>query len=116
MATKPIPESRLTAGTGIKILHRQEHEVIDAYQLTEAERREFDYLPWADIDAGRDSASFFRRNGDLYDLGNFTRTSEGSTERKLGWHGVAHDTFFSGTLVRISDDGETVLSALELCG
>lgn len=116
MATKGIPESRLTAGTGIKILHRQEHELIDAWQLTPDERREFDYLDWPAIDEGRDSASFFRRDGDLYDLGEFTLTSEGSTERRLGWHGVRGDSFFSGVLVRISDDGETVLSALELCG
>ena len=104
----------LTAGTGIKIINRQEHEIIDAWQLTEAERAAFDYLDWPAIDDGRDSASFFRRNGELYDLGTFMRTSPGSTEYRLGWHGCAADSFFSGTLARIADDGETVLSALVL--
>lgn len=104
----------LTAGTGIKILHRQEHEIIDACQLTEAERAEFDYLDWPAIDAGTDSASFFRRSGDLYDLGTFMRTEPGGDLARLGWHGYAGDSFFSGTAVHVSDDGETVLSALIL--
>jgi hypothetical protein len=104
----------LTAGTGIKILHRQEHEIIDACQLTETERAEFGYLDWPAIDDGRDSASFFRRDGELYDLGSFMRTSPGSTEYRLGWHGFAADSFFSGIAVHISDDGETILSALLL--
>ena len=107
--------SSLTAGTGITITGRQEHEIIDACQLTPDERAEFDYLDWPAIDDGRDGATFFRRDGDLYDLGNFMRTSPGSTEYRLGWHGCRGDSFFSGILVHISDDGETVLSALELC-
>lgn len=43
---------------------------IDAYELTDNERKEFDYLKWDKIDAGEDSATFFRFKGQLYDLGN----------------------------------------------
>ncbi len=35
-------------------------DIIDAWQLTPAERCEFDYLDWAAIEHGNDSASFFR--------------------------------------------------------
>jgi hypothetical protein len=104
----------LTAGTGITIIRRQEHDIVDAWQLTPAERARFDYLDWPAIEAGRDSASFFRRDGELHDLGTFLRTSPGSTEYTLGWHGCAGDSFFSGTLVRVAEDGESVLSALVL--
>jgi hypothetical protein len=104
----------LTAGTGITITGRQEHEIIDAFQLTEAERADFDYLNWPGIDDGTDSGSFFRRNGDLYDLGTFTRTQPGGTLAQLGWHGVAGDSFYSGIAVHVSRDGETMLSALVL--
>jgi hypothetical protein len=44
--------------------------LIDAYELSEKERAEFDYLDWQKIDAGEDSATFFRYKGQLFDLGN----------------------------------------------
>lgn len=72
--------------------------LINGWELTEAERAEFDYHDWAAIDEGTDSAEFFRYRGDLYDLANFTRIS--SDGDLAGWEGVAADSFFSGTLIR----------------
>ena len=43
--------------------------IIDDYQLTPAERKDFDYLDWTAIDGGTESASFVRYKGTLYDLG-----------------------------------------------
>lgn len=78
---------------------------VDAYELTAAERAEFDYLDWSAIDAGTDSATFVRYRGELMDLGEFTVTD------LPGWDGINTDTFFSGTVVRYvdADGGESVV-------
>lgn len=93
----------------VKIITNNHHrDIIDASQLTEKEQEEFDYLNWEAIKDGRDSASFFRYRGDLYDLGTFTRCDA------PGWDGCQADSFFSATLVRYVDDFECVVVALML--
>jgi hypothetical protein len=87
---------------------------IDAYELTAAERAEFDYLDWDKIESGEDSATFFRYKGTLYDLGEFSRDygitrDAGLPEHLSKWDGYASDTFFSATVVRLSADGESVV-------
>lgn len=87
--------------------------VIDGYELTAAERAEFDYYRWPDTPAddyragSRDGeeASFVRYRGELHDLGEFTACSE------HGWDGIHNETFFSGVLVRYVDDHERVIVA-----
>lgn len=98
--------------TEYKIVKREQSDVVDAWELTPAERAEFDYLDWPAIEAGTDSASFFRRHGELHDLGNFLRTEEGGELRRLGYHGFAADSFFSGIAVHVDPEGEYVISAL----
>jgi len=83
--------------------------VVDAWELTPAERVEFDYLDWAAIEAGSDSASFFRYRGQLYDLGEFMRWSSAPEPELRKWDGYASDSFFSATVVRYVDDGESVV-------
>ena len=56
--------------------------IIDAWELTPAERLEFDYLDWPAIERGEDSASFVRYRGDLHDLGDVMRAPE--SMRALG--------------------------------
>lgn len=68
--------------------------VIDAFELTPREREGFDYLDWAAIDEGRDSASFFRYRGELYDLGEFTVATHPA------WDGVMPISYFTGIMVR----------------
>ena len=86
-------------------------DVIDACELTPAERTEFDYLNWPAIDAGRDSASFFRYRGQVYDLGEFMRADVGHGSPFARWDGYTNDSFFSGTLVRFVENGERVIVA-----
>lgn len=79
--------------------------VIEAYELTPEERKEFDYLDWTKIEAGEDSASFFRYKGQLYDLGEFMRDygitkGAGLPPHLANWDGYASDSFFSATVVR----------------
>jgi hypothetical protein len=83
---------------------------IDACELTPAERAEFDWLDWSAIDEGCGSASFFRYRGQLYSLDQFTYLDHPAGPF-AGWHGISHDSAFSGVLVKISDDGETVTVA-----
>lgn len=104
----------LTEGLGFRITGRERSDLVDASELTPGERVPFDYLEWPDIDAGRDSATFFRRHGELHDLGCFLRTQEDGDLRRLGYHGYAGDSFFSGIAVHLDPDGESVISALIL--
>jgi hypothetical protein len=87
---------------------------IDAWDLTAKERAEFDYVKWDKIDAGEDSATFFRYRGQLFDLGEFQRDygitkGAGLPAHLSKWDGYASDSAFSATVVRLSDDGETVV-------
>lgn len=82
--------------------HRR--EVLDAWELTPAEREEFDYLDWKALEAGEDSASFFRYKGQLYDLSDMPMAPDAL--KALGWDGFASDTFWSGIAVRyFTEDG-----------
>lgn len=89
-------------------------DLIDAYELTTAERAEFDYLDWPGIDAGTDSATFFRYHGRLYDLGEFSRDygitrGAGLPASLSTWDGYQSDSFYSATVVRYVDDGDRVV-------
>ena len=86
--------------------NHQPRNLTDAYELSAKERAEFDYLDWAAIDAGEDSATFVRYLGRLYDVGEFLR-SDGFGEF---WHGADTDTFFSATLIHLcADDNDKVI-------
>lgn len=92
--------------------------VIEAYQLTEKERKEFDYLNWEAIERGEDSAYFVRYRGELYSLSDFVRIVPRS--RNVGpmgfthpvddaselskWDGILTDSFFSGIVLRYYRD------------
>lgn len=93
--------------------------LIDAYELNEKERKEFDYLNWDKIENGEDSATFFRYKGDLYDLGEFSRIIKPDATRChpmelsdpdfQGWHGYKSDTYFSGMVVKYVNSEEIVV-------
>lgn len=89
-------------------------DIINAWELTPAERAEFDYLDWPAIDDGRDSRDFFRYRGRLYDLSEFSRIIPPGSERHhpmecdsrsfIGWDGYQSDSYFSGLLIRWARD------------
>jgi hypothetical protein len=80
--------------------------IIDAWELTAAERREFDYLDWDAIEQGSDSASFVRYLGDLIDLGDVD--GRAAAVGLTGWDGYRSDSFFSGLVFRYSRDFEYI--------
>ena len=76
-------------------------DIVQAYELTEAERAGFDFIDWAGVEEGTDSAEFFRYRGQLYYL-----ESEGRPAFAPGWDGYLSDSFFSGILFRFPvEDG-----------
>ncbi len=89
-------------------------DTIEAYALTAEERKQFDYLDWQAIEAGRDSGMFFRYKGTLYDLGEFS-TNYGITKGGglpavfSKWDAYMSDSAFSGMLVLFVDDYERVV-------
>lgn len=84
--------------------------IIDAYELTEKERAEFDYLNWSAIDEGSDSASFIRFKGTLYDLSEFMAWTNPPANSPLAkWHGYHSDSFFSGLVIRYCNDHDSVI-------
>ena len=85
-------------------------DIVEAYELTETERAEFDYLDWPAIERGEDSASFIRYKGVTYDLVDF-RTTSGLPEFSplTKWDGFQSDSFFSGIVVKFCNDFEQVI-------
>lgn len=76
---------------------------IDAYELSEKERKEFDYLNWEAIGKGEDSATFFRYKGQVYDLGEFMHVDYPDGELK-GWHGISSQSAFHAIIVKFPDN------------
>lgn len=83
-------------------------DVIDAYELSETERKEFDYIDWQAVDNGESSPEFVRYKGQLIDLGDLEGGfGTAMPEVFQGWSNYRSDSFFSGILVRFVFDGET---------
>lgn len=70
--------------------------LLHSYELSKRWRKEFDYIDADDFD----DHAFIRYRGQVYDVSEFMRTGI------EGWDGIATDTFFSGTLIKLSPDGE----------
>ena len=79
------------------VTNNQPRKVLTWYDLTPEEQKEFDYLEEGE-------GSFFRYKDWVYDIGEFMRT-----EGVVDWQGYCTETAFSGVLVKISSDGDTVI-------
>lgn len=94
-------------------------EIVDAWELTPAEREEFDYLDWAKIEEGADSASFVRYKGELYNLSDFSTdyglTKGGGLPAHLsGWQAYMSLDFSTALVIRIvGDDDQVVIGRVE---
>ena len=79
-------------------------EVVYGYDLTEAERKEFDYYSSDELDM----VSFVRYKGCTYDLDEFTSLPQTCHEMQ-GWHGARADSYFSGVVIRWCQEYEAVI-------
>ena len=81
------------------ITNNQPRDVLNGWDLTPAERAEFDYIDWPAVERGEASADFVRYKGQLYDLGD----TEGMFPADRRWFYLS-DSFFSGVLFRYPMD------------
>jgi len=84
------------------ITNNKYRDILSAFELTESELKDFDYL-----DEGE--GSFFRYKGRVYDLGEFLVTS---CDELKGWDGFSADSFFSGIAIKFDDSCDAVKVAL----
>lgn len=76
--------------------------MVCGYELSDKQKQDFDYID--DID----THEFVIYKNHVYDLSEFMRV-DSSNDKLKGWHGYSSDSFFSGTLVKYSDDMESVI-------
>jgi len=87
-------------------------------------RQDFDYITEEDSYAPR----LFKYRGQWYDVGEFVRIVPMSSPSPYGfehrvandspllrWHGIQTDSFFSAILIRLVDDGDSVVPAFYYC-
>ena len=65
-------------------------------------RKDFKDYDWMEEDEKHDGWIIYRRR--LYHLSDFMRIE--NIPEFSGWDGYLSDTFFSGVLIKLSDDGE----------
>lgn len=82
-------------------------DVVYGYELTPDEAAEFDYIDNLDEFSGH---AFMRYKGHTYDLSEFMRVPAGMFGDE-NWDGYASDSYFSGVLIKFTDDSERVVCA-----
>ena len=81
--------------------------IINWYELTEEEKKEFDYID------DMDEHAFFRFNGYVYALSEFMSCHRMSDFN--GWHAYLSDSYFSGMVIRINYEADEVQVAIYTC-
>ena len=94
----------MTEASAMKITtNNQPRELLSFFEFSRREqtqiRREFDWL--TDIE---ESTDFFKYKGEIYHLSDFMKS-----ESIDGWAGCKADSYFSGLVVKISEDCESVI-------
>lgn len=85
--------------------------ILYAHELT---KEEWNSLGLDEDEQGRaeqEGDSFLKYKGNIYPINDFMRTDHHSPNSSFGsfWHGYSSDTYFSGTLIHICEDGDSVI-------
>ena len=83
-------------------------DLIYGYELSDAEKEDFDYLD--DID----SHDFFRYRGVVYDPSEFMVWDNPESPMRDYWDGFRCDSYFSGVVIKYVDNYERVIVGLVL--
>lgn len=85
-------------------------DILEGWETTPEEREELDYIDWPAVERGEASVSLFRFKDQVYDLGEFDTTSRLPEFNPLRrWDGYSSDSFFSGVVVRYTEDHERIV-------
>mgnify|MGYP001818557146 CR=1 FL=1 len=89
------------------ITNNQYRNLIYGYELSDTEKQDFDYID--DID----SHDFIKYKSEVYDPSEFMVTPYDEPARQelnklSAWDGYQSDSFFSGIVIKYSDDFELV--------
>ena len=90
------------------ISNNQWRFTVDWWDLTEKEQKDFDW-------EGAEEDTYFRYRGQVYNLSNFMRIEENHPLHCLNWHGYSGESYFSGKIIKLSDDGEAVIVGRYTC-
>ena len=88
--------------------NNQWRELLSWCDLTEAQQADFDY-------DGADEGSYFMYKGHVHALADYPVFGSAwiaplePDSPFIGWDAAAHDTFFSGTCIKVSDCGDAVI-------
>ena len=89
--------------------NNQERELLSFYEFPLERQRDLrSQFDWLDEEQLA-SPGFFTYKGNVHHIDQYLRVLNHSNSEFSGWHGYEADSFFSGTVVRLSDDGETVV-------
>lgn len=108
--------------------NRQFRPLLSGWELTLEERKELDYIgDILDLDLWAEEYNrFFRYRGQIYDTNEFVRIVKRSDFRGgflhcadddsplLNWDGIQTDSFFSGIVIKLDRDCESVRVGLAL--
>lgn len=86
------------------ISNNQPRQIILGFELPKSKRKDFDYIK---SDEDFNNNQFVQYRGDYYNLDEFMRI-ENNSELK-NWDGYSSDTYFSGTLIKLCEDGDFVI-------
>ena len=93
------------------ICNNKPRKFIYGYELSDKERRAFDYLAPEDLDVHE----FVRYKGCLYDTGEFMRVTHSVANcQREGWEefdGYFSDSFFSGVLIKYINSDNCVMAS-----
>ena len=93
--------------TTIKITiktNRHWYPILYWYELTAKEQKEND---WLDTEEKQQDATFVRYRNWVYEISQFSIVEHLPADNPIcKWQGVHNDTFFSGVLINLANDGE----------
>ena len=94
------------------ITNNQPRLILWSWDLSDKELAEFDYMD----DEEKEFAQFFRYKGVVYDFGEFSAVRNNTVFGELSqWHGYRSDSFFSGLVVKYTDDCESIIVGRYCC-
>ena len=88
------------------ITNNQPRDILYGFNLPEKYRKEFDYL----TDEEYANHEFFIYKKQAYSLSEFMRT-----DSFKDWDGYSSDSFFSGIVIKIINDGDSVIVGRYYC-